>query len=71
MQSTKPATILSDNYKHRLRKSTREKRKHHARIRSSTPVTSVQKTGKCSRCDKRDMCHLVEQGYDDICNYYH
>ncbi|WP_292468902.1 hypothetical protein [Methanolobus sp.] len=63
--------IFSDNYKHRLRKSTREKRKQHARIRSSVPVTSVQKTGKCSKCDKKDVCRLIEQECTDLCNRYH
>lgn len=53
-----------DDYKHRLRKSTRERHepRHHRRI------PHALRHGKCDDCDQMAECKLIGQGWTDICH---
>ena len=67
-------TFFVDNWKPRLRKTTREKSKQASRTKGTKqhirkPDAPVQKPAKCQTCDKLNVCQLVEQGCTDICKY--
>ncbi|WP_292467434.1 hypothetical protein [Methanolobus sp.] len=67
-------TFFVDNWKPRLKKSTREKSKQATWVKASKQLIQktdvpVQKPSKCLTCDKLNVCQLVEQGCTDICRY--
>jgi len=66
-------TFFVDNWKPRMKKSTRERSKHATRIKAKQHIQKngihAQKSGKCQTCDKLNVCQLVEQGCSDICKY--